>query len=58
MDLLIAATFQTYTMKSILIACEDGTSQVFIDKPINFVKPLSEIIERYKEYKHAQGTNS
>lgn len=42
----------------ILIACEDGTSQVFIDKPINFVKPLSEIIERYKEYKHAQGTNS
>lgn len=42
----------------ILIACEDGTSQIFIDKPIKYVKPLSEIIERYKEYKNAQRTHS
>lgn len=43
---------------AILIACEDGTNQIFIDKPINYVKPLKEIIDRYKEYKNAQRENS
>jgi hypothetical protein len=42
----------------ILVACEDGTNQVFIDKPINYVKPLKEIIDRYKEFKNAQRENS
>lgn len=42
----------------ILIACEDGTSQVFIDKPINYVKPLSDIIQRYKDHINAQRENS
>jgi hypothetical protein len=42
----------------ILISCEDGTSQVFIDKPINYVKKLKNIIEKYKDYKNAQRTNS
>lgn len=42
----------------IMIACEDGTVQTFIDKPINYVKPLKEIIERYKDYVNAQRKNS
>jgi genome maintenance exonuclease 1 len=42
----------------ILIACEDGTSQVFIDKPINYVKKLSDIIHRYKDHVNAQRANS
>jgi genome maintenance exonuclease 1 len=42
----------------ILISCEDGTSQVFIDKPINYVKKLSNIIQKYKDYKNAQRENS
>lgn len=42
----------------ILIACEDGTSQIFTDKPINYVKKLKEIIERYREHINAQRENS
>jgi genome maintenance exonuclease 1 len=42
----------------ILISCEDGTSQVFIDKPINYVKKLSDIIQKYKDHKNAQRENS
>ena len=42
----------------ILIACEDGTSQVFIDKPINYVKKLSDIIHKYKDHVNAQRANS
>ena len=42
----------------ILISCEDGTNQIFIDKPINYVKKLKEIIDRYKEHINAQRENS
>jgi PD-(D/E)XK nuclease superfamily len=42
----------------ILIACEDGTNQIFTDKPINYVKKLKEIIDRYKEHINAQRKNS
>lgn len=42
----------------ILVACEAGANQVFVGKPINYVKPLKEIIDRYKEYKNAQRENS
>ena len=42
----------------ILVACETGENQVFVGKPINYVKPLKEIIDRYKEYKNAQRENS
>lgn len=42
----------------ILISCEDGTSQVFIDKPINYVKKLSDMIEKYKDHINAQRENS
>jgi hypothetical protein len=35
---------------AILISCEDGMKQVFEGKPINYVKPLKQIIQRYKDY--------
>jgi genome maintenance exonuclease 1 len=43
---------------SILIACENGSSQVFEGKPITYVKKLKEIIDRYKEHQYVQNQNS
>jgi genome maintenance exonuclease 1 len=33
----------------ILITCEDGSVQEFIDKPINYVGKLFDVIQKYKE---------
>lgn len=49
-----ALMFQERTGKiidnfAILISCEDGFKQVFEGKPINYVKPLKQIITRYRE---------
>ena len=43
---------------AILISCEDGTSQVFTDKPINYVKKLKNIIDKYRESKNVQRKNN
>lgn len=43
---------------AILISCEDGTSQVFTDKPINYVKKLKNIIDKYRKSKNVQGKNN
>jgi genome maintenance exonuclease 1 len=49
-----ALMFQERTGKivdnfAILISCEDGLKQVFQGKPIKYVKPLKQIIKRYRD---------